>query len=89
VADTFASRFARAPGEAGPVGAVVAPVRLEPELDLASAQALFLAPGAGAQGATPEDVARALAPPRSTEGVLAGWWHTRRRSPPGVPHPVS
>jgi orotidine-5'-phosphate decarboxylase len=40
---------------------VVAPVHLEPELDLASAQALFLAPGVGAQGATPEDVARVFA----------------------------
>jgi orotidine-5'-phosphate decarboxylase len=46
-----------APGQIGPVGAVVAPVRMEPELDLPSAQALFLAPGVGAQGATPEDVA--------------------------------
>ena len=30
-----------APGQIGPVGAVVGPVRIEPELDLASAQALF------------------------------------------------
>jgi orotidine-5'-phosphate decarboxylase len=50
-----------APGEVGPVGAVVGPVHLEPELDLASAQALFLAPGVGAQGATPQDVARVFA----------------------------
>jgi orotidine-5'-phosphate decarboxylase len=47
-----------APGQIGPVGAVVGPARIEPELDLASAQALFLSPGVGAQGATPEDVAR-------------------------------
>ena len=47
-----------APGQIGPVGAVVGPVHIEPELDLARAQALFLAPGVGAQGATPEDVAR-------------------------------
>ena len=50
-----------APGQIGPVGAVVGPARIEPELDLASAQALFLAPGVGAQGATPEDVARVFA----------------------------
>jgi orotidine-5'-phosphate decarboxylase len=50
-----------AAGDIGPVGAVVGPARIEPELDLASAQALFLAPGVGAQGATPEDVARAFA----------------------------
>ena len=30
---------------------------MNPELDLASAHALFLAPGVGAQGATSEDVA--------------------------------
>jgi orotidine-5'-phosphate decarboxylase len=50
-----------APGEIGPVGAVVGPARIGPELDLASAQALFLAPGVGAQGATPEDVAQVFA----------------------------
>ncbi len=46
-----------APGAIGPVGAVVGPTHLEPELDLAAANALFLAPGVGAQGATPADVA--------------------------------
>ncbi len=50
-----------APGQVGPVGAVVGQARIEPELDLAGAQALFLAPGVGAQGATPEDVARVFA----------------------------
>ena len=50
-----------APGQIGPVGAVVAPVDIEPELDLASAQALFLAPGVGVQGASPQDVARVFA----------------------------
>jgi orotidine-5'-phosphate decarboxylase len=50
-----------APGQIGPVGAVVGPARIEPELDLAGAHALFLAPGVGAQGATPEDVARVFA----------------------------
>lgn len=60
-----------APGEIGPVGAVVGPVtspgpadpgRADPPLDLAAASnALFLAPGLGAQGATPQDVARTFA----------------------------
>jgi len=50
-----------APGQVGPVGAVVGPSRSEPELDLAGAQALFLAPGVGAQGATPQDVAQVFA----------------------------
>jgi orotidine-5'-phosphate decarboxylase len=49
------------PGELGPVGAVVAPTHVDPELDLSSAQCLFLAPGVGAQGATSADVARAFA----------------------------
>jgi orotidine-5'-phosphate decarboxylase len=68
-----------APGEIGPVGAVVGPVHIEPELDLTSAQALFLAPGVGAQGATPEDVARVFAacpdrvmPSASRSLLLAG-----------------
>jgi orotidine-5'-phosphate decarboxylase len=50
-----------APGQIGPVGAVVGPARIEPELDLAGAHALFLAPGVGAQGATPQDVAQVFA----------------------------
>jgi orotidine-5'-phosphate decarboxylase len=49
------------PGQIGPVGAVVGPTHAEPDLDLAGAQALFLAPGVGAQGATPADVARVFA----------------------------
>jgi orotidine-5'-phosphate decarboxylase len=52
---------ALAPGQIGPVGAVVSPVRVEPGLDLASAQALFLAPGIGAQGITSADVAEVFA----------------------------
>jgi orotidine-5'-phosphate decarboxylase len=48
-------------GEIGPVGAVIGPACIEPELDLARAQALFLAPGVGAQGATPQDVAEVFA----------------------------
>jgi orotidine-5'-phosphate decarboxylase len=50
-----------APGEIGPVGAVIGPVDAEPRLDLRAANALYLAPGVGAQGATPEDVARIFA----------------------------
>ncbi len=50
-----------APGEIGPVGAVIGPTHMRPELDLAAAQCLFLAPGIGAQGATPEDVATVFA----------------------------
>jgi orotidine-5'-phosphate decarboxylase len=44
-------------GRIGPVGAVIGPTHMEPELDLGAARALFLAPGVGAQGATPADVA--------------------------------
>ncbi|HSR84468.1 MAG TPA: orotidine-5'-phosphate decarboxylase [Streptosporangiaceae bacterium] len=50
-----------APGELGPVGAVIGPTHMEPALDLAAAQCLFLAPGIGAQGATPADVASVFA----------------------------
>ncbi|HEY2639227.1 MAG TPA: orotidine-5'-phosphate decarboxylase [Streptosporangiaceae bacterium] len=50
-----------APGLIGPVGAVVGPAHIEPALDLAAANCLFLAPGVGAQGATPADVARVFA----------------------------
>lgn len=49
---------ALAPGEIGPIGAVIGPTHMEPGLDLAPANALYLAPGIGAQGATVEDVAR-------------------------------
>ncbi len=50
-----------APGELGPVGAVIGPAHMQPELDLAAAHCLFLAPGVGAQGATPQDVAAVFA----------------------------
>ncbi|HTX85490.1 MAG TPA: orotidine-5'-phosphate decarboxylase [Streptosporangiaceae bacterium] len=46
-----------APGEIGPVGAVIGPTHMTPQLDLAAASCLFLAPGVGAQGAAPGDVA--------------------------------
>jgi len=50
-----------APGEIGPVGAVIGPTPIDPPLDLVAPQGLFLAPGVGAQGATPDDVARVFA----------------------------
>ncbi len=50
-----------APDGIGPVGAVVGPTHVEPELDLAAARCLFLAPGVGVQGATAADVARVFA----------------------------
>jgi orotidine-5'-phosphate decarboxylase len=49
------------PGAIGPVGAVIAPDPALPPLKLAAANALFLAPGVGAQGATPADVAATFA----------------------------
>lgn len=45
-----------APGEIGPIGAVIGPVHMVPRLDLASPNALYLVPGVGSQGATPNDV---------------------------------
>jgi orotidine-5'-phosphate decarboxylase len=50
-----------APGEIGPIGAVVGPTHFEPALDLRATEGLYLAPGVGAQGATPTDVARVFA----------------------------
>jgi orotidine-5'-phosphate decarboxylase len=50
-----------APGEIGPVGAVVAPSTQLPALPLAEMNGLFLAPGVGAQGYTPADVAATFA----------------------------
>lgn len=47
-----------APGEIGPVGAVIGPTHVQPQLDLVASKALFLAPGVGRQGASPDDVAR-------------------------------
>jgi orotidine-5'-phosphate decarboxylase len=46
-----------APGDLGPIGAVIGPVHFEPSLDLSAVHAIFLAPGVGAQGATASDVA--------------------------------
>jgi orotidine-5'-phosphate decarboxylase len=61
IKDIGALNASLAPGRIGPVGAVIGPAPIEPPLDLAAANALFLAPGVGAQGATPGDVARTFA----------------------------
>jgi len=68
-----------APGEIGPIGAVIGPTPIAPELDLAAARCLFLAPGIGAQGATSADVAKVFAacpdrvmPSASRSLLLAG-----------------
>jgi orotidine-5'-phosphate decarboxylase len=67
-----------APGEIGPIGAVVGPTHMKPELDLLAAQGLFLAPGVGAQGATSADVARTFAAcpdrviPSASRSLLCG-----------------
>lgn len=50
-----------APGGIGPVGAVIGPTHIEPRLDLRAPHCLYLAPGVGAQGATPRDVAEVFA----------------------------
>jgi len=52
---------ALAPGGIGPIGAVIGSDPKLPPLDLAAANALYLAPGLGAQGATPADVATTFA----------------------------
>jgi orotidine-5'-phosphate decarboxylase len=67
-----------APGEIGPVGAVIGPTYLDPALDLAAAGGIFLAPGVGMQGATPGDVAQVFAAcpdrviPSASRSLLAG-----------------
>jgi len=53
---------ALAPGAIGPVGGVIGAGAAVPDLDLRAANALFLAPGIGAQGASAKDVARTFAP---------------------------
>jgi orotidine-5'-phosphate decarboxylase len=66
-----------APGEIGPIGAVISPVHIDPTLDLISPNALYLAPGVGWQGASPDDVARVFCAcpdrvfPSASRSVLA------------------
>jgi len=59
-----------APGGIGPIGSVVGPTHVEPALDLAAMNGLFLAPGVGAQGATAADVASVFA---ATSAAVAPW----------------
>ncbi|HEX3712870.1 MAG TPA: orotidine-5'-phosphate decarboxylase [Trebonia sp.] len=61
LADIGAVNERLAPGRLGPVGAVVGPSPSEPPLDLPAAHGLLLAPGVGAQGASPADVAATFA----------------------------
>ncbi len=61
LADIGALNARLAPGRIGPVGAVVGPAAAGPPLDLAAANGLLLAPGVGAQGAAPADVAATFA----------------------------
>jgi orotidine-5'-phosphate decarboxylase len=61
LADIGALNARLAPGRVGPVGAVIGPRSVDPPLDLAAAQGLLLAPGVGAQGAAPADVAATFA----------------------------
>jgi orotidine-5'-phosphate decarboxylase len=50
-----------APAGIGPVGAVVGPAHMSPQLNLTAARCLFLVPGVGAQGASAADVAAVFA----------------------------
>jgi orotidine-5'-phosphate decarboxylase len=72
-----------APGAIGPVGAVVGPTHARPELDLAAANCLFLAPGVGAQGATPADVASVFA--ACPDRVMPSASRSILTAGPGVP----
>jgi orotidine-5'-phosphate decarboxylase len=62
IADIGAENALVAPDRIGPIGAVFGPTHGPPEgIDLASMHGLFLAPGLGAQGATPQAVAACFA----------------------------
>ena len=62
VADLGAANRAVAGDAVGPFGAVFGPTHAPPEdIDLRAMGGLFLAPGLGAQGATPDDVAACFA----------------------------
>jgi len=61
LADIAALNARLAPGRLGPVGAVVGPEPGLPPLDLAAVNGPLLAPGVGAQGAAPADVAAVFA----------------------------
>jgi orotidine-5'-phosphate decarboxylase len=58
VVDIAAENLRVAPGTIGPIGAVFGPTHGPPtDFDLSTMNGLFLAPGVGAQGASPADVA--------------------------------
>jgi orotidine-5'-phosphate decarboxylase len=62
VVDIAAENRRVAPAGVGPIGAVFGPTHGPPtEFDLSTMNGLFLAPGLGTQGATPQDVARCFA----------------------------
>jgi orotidine-5'-phosphate decarboxylase len=61
LADIGALNARLAPGLVGPVGAVIGPFPAAGPLEPAAANGLLLAPGVGAQGAAPADVAAAFA----------------------------
>jgi orotidine-5'-phosphate decarboxylase len=62
ISDIAAENGRVAPGRLGPIGAVFGPTHGPPtEFDLSAMNGLFLAPGVGAQGATPVDVAACFA----------------------------
>jgi orotidine 5'-phosphate decarboxylase subfamily 2 len=61
VADIGAENEKLAPGRIGPIGAVFGPTHSPPDFDIRRMNGLFLAPGVGAQGATPDDVGRSFA----------------------------
>jgi len=62
VVDIAAENRRVAPDTIGPIGAVFGPTHGPPtEFDLSTMNGLFLAPGVGAQGATPADVAACFA----------------------------
>jgi orotidine-5'-phosphate decarboxylase len=62
VVDIAAENHRVAPDTIGPIGAVFGPTHGPPtDFDLSSMNGLFLAPGVGAQGATPADVAACFA----------------------------
>ena len=66
------------PNGVGPIGAVIGPTHINPRLDLAATNALYLAPGVGRQGATPHDVAEVFSScrnrviPSASRSLLTG-----------------
>jgi orotidine-5'-phosphate decarboxylase len=61
VAEISRENRGAAPGIVGPVGSVFGPTHGPPAFDIRAMNGLFLAPGVGAQGATPEEVASCFA----------------------------